>query len=80
MDYGPVPSFALNEMSVAIGGSEVSVSAESDANVFARVLNVKKLFHSHPRFEVKDGAYDESVFSDSERSAPCVTRRTCTDT
>lgn len=70
MDFGPVPSFAMNEMSAAIGGSEVPVSAdESDANVFAQVLNVKKRFYSHPRFEVKEGAYDESVFSNSELSA-----------
>src|ERR1700723_3107507 len=69
MDYGPVPSFALNEMSAAIGGCEVPLSGDSDANAFARVLNVKKLFHTHPRFEVREGAYDESVFSESERSA-----------
>ncbi len=69
MDYGPVPSFAMNEMSVAINGSEISVSDESDVSVFSRVLNVKKLFHSHPRFEVKEGAYDPSVFSASEQSA-----------
>ena len=69
MDFGPVPSFALNEMSAAIGGSEVSLPDDSDASVFARVLSVKKLFHAHPRFELKEGAYDESIFSGSELGA-----------
>ena len=69
MDYGPVPSFALNEMSAAISGSEVVLSGESDARLFARVLNVKKFLRSHPRFEVREGAYDPSVFSDSEQQA-----------
>src|ERR1700722_19031601 len=42
MDFGPVPSFALNEMSVAISGSEVQSSGESDASAFERVLNVRR--------------------------------------
>jgi uncharacterized phage-associated protein len=69
MDFGPVPSFAMNEMSAAIGGSEVAVSGDSDASLFARVLSVRKFLYPHPRFEVKDGAFDPSVFSDSEQSA-----------
>jgi len=69
MDFGPVPSFSMNEMSAAINGSEVALPRESDARVFERVLNIKKLFHAYPRFEAKDGAFDESVFSESERSA-----------
>jgi uncharacterized phage-associated protein len=69
MDYGPVPSIALNEMSAAISRPEVELTQESDASMFARVLNVKKLFCPHPRFEVKQGAYDPSVFVDSEEKA-----------
>lgn len=66
MDYGPVPSFALNEMSGAIGRPEIEPTGDSDATRFAQVLNVRRLFHFHPRFEVRDGAYDSSVFSESE--------------
>jgi uncharacterized phage-associated protein len=69
MDYGPVPSFALNEMSAAISGPEVAVLGESDASLFARVLTVKKFLRSHPKFEVREGAYDPSVFSETEERA-----------
>lgn len=64
MDYGPVPSFALNEMSAAISGSEVPGAA--DASLFSRILNVKKFLRTYPLFEVRDDAYDPSVFSSSE--------------
>jgi uncharacterized phage-associated protein len=71
MDFGPVPAFAMNEMSTAIGGSEVEAPAgDSDASVFERILNVRKgPFRKYPLFEVKEGMFDESVFSESERSA-----------
>jgi uncharacterized phage-associated protein len=71
MDFGPVPAFAMNEMSAAIGGSEVDPPAgESDASVFENVLHVKKgPFRKYPQFEVRDGKFDETVFTNSERSA-----------
>src|SRR5208337_1007198 len=52
MDFGPVPSMSLNEMSGAINGSEVSLADTSDASLFSQVLNVKKFFYRYPRFEV----------------------------
>lgn len=66
MDWGPVPSFALNEMNEAIDRQEVPLGTNSDAKLFSRVLNVKKLFYVHPRFEARNEAYDPSVFSESE--------------
>jgi uncharacterized phage-associated protein len=70
MDWGPVPSFALNEMNEAIDRLEVPLADCSDAQLFNRVLNVRKpFFGTHPKFEVKEGAYDPSVFSDSELQA-----------
>lgn len=76
MDYGPVPSFALNEMSAAISRPEIAVGADSDANRFAQVLHVRTFFHYHPRFEARDGAYNPSVFSASELKALDYTART----
>lgn len=68
MDYGPVPSFALNEMSDAIERSGLR-DGESDYTKMGKVLRVRRpgLFSSqrHPRFEAKC-AYDSGVFSDSE--------------
>jgi uncharacterized phage-associated protein len=69
MDNGPVPSFALNEMSAAISGPEVPLPEGSDANLFARVLTVRKMFVKYPRFEVKHDAYNPSVFSETELQA-----------
>jgi len=69
MDWGPVPSFALNEMNEAIGRPEIPLADDSDANLFSRVLHVKKLFYVFPRFDAREGAYDSSVFSESELSA-----------
>jgi len=66
MDYGPVPSFALNEMSAAISGSEVSLEDTSDADLFSRVLSVKRLFVRYPRFEMKGDAFNPRVFSQTE--------------
>jgi uncharacterized phage-associated protein len=69
MDFGPVPSMSLNEMSGAINGSEVPLTDASDASLFSRVLNVKKLFYRYPRFEARDDAYNPSVFSETELGA-----------
>jgi hypothetical protein len=66
MDYGPVPSFALNEMSAAISGSEVSLDDTSDADLFSRVLSVKRLFVRYPRFEMKGDSFNPTVFSQTE--------------
>jgi len=69
MDYGPVPSLSLNEMTTAISGSEVTLPDANDADLFSRVLTVKKLFHRYPRFEARENAYDSGVFSQSELNA-----------
>jgi uncharacterized phage-associated protein len=69
MDYGPVPSLSLNEMSCAIGGSEISLPNASDANLFSQVLNIKKLFYRYARFEVKDEGFNSAVFSETELGA-----------
>jgi uncharacterized phage-associated protein len=69
MDLGPVPSVSLNEMSAAECRPEVSVTDASDASLFSRILNVKKLFYRYPRFEVREGAYNSAVFSESELAA-----------
>lgn len=74
MDYGPVPSFALNEMSAALSGSEVPGAA--DANLFSRVLHVKKFFRTYPVFEAREGAYDPAAFSESEQQALRYTKNT----
>jgi uncharacterized phage-associated protein len=68
LDYGPAPSVSLNEMSAAINGSEVAPSG-GDADLFMRVLRVRKLFHRHARFEAKDEAYKPQIFSENERSS-----------
>lgn len=67
MDYGPVPSFALNEMSAAISGAEIPGAL--DASLFSRVLTVKKFLRTQPLFEVREDAYDPRVFSESEQQA-----------
>jgi len=72
MDFGPAPSVSLNEMSAAITDPEVvstNAGDASDAGLFSKVLNVKKLFHKYPRFEVRDGGYDPSVFCQTELGA-----------
>jgi len=69
MDYGPVPSLSLNELSEAESRPEVCLVGESDASLFSQVLNVKKLWYRYPRFEVRDGAYNSAVFSQSELDA-----------
>ena len=67
MDFGPVPSFALNEMSEAIQRSEVA-DESSDYSKIAGMLKVKKpLFGGYPHFEAKH-SFDRSIFADSEVS------------
>lgn len=69
MKFGPVPSFAMNEMSEAIERSEVSGESDSDYNVISRVLRVRKgLFSKYHHFEAKR-THDASVFSPSEMAA-----------
>jgi uncharacterized phage-associated protein len=66
MEFGPVPSFALNEMSEAIESSEVIASGLSDSSRMSAVLRVRKpLFGGYPRFEAKQG-FDAAVFANSE--------------
>lgn len=66
MNLGPVPSFALNEMSEAINRSEVSKDEDSDYNQMSKVLKVKRSFFSpYPWFEARL-KFDASVFSEAE--------------
>jgi len=65
MNLGPVPSFALNEMSEAIDRSEGSAEEDSDYSVMSRVLRVRKRFFSYPHFEAKQ-PHDPSIFSQTE--------------
>ncbi|HZQ25300.1 MAG TPA: Panacea domain-containing protein [Terriglobales bacterium] len=69
MEFGPVPSFALNEMSEAIEHSEVVAgSGSSDYSKMNEMLRVKKpLFGGYPHFEAKH-PFDANIFSDSELS------------
>jgi len=69
MDYGPVPSVSLNEMSAAESSPEVSLGDATDACLFSRILNVKKLFYKYPRFEARANAYNPAVFSQTELAA-----------
>jgi uncharacterized phage-associated protein len=67
MQYGPVPSVAMNEMSEAINESEVSRDNESDYSLMNKVLRVRRgIFgNAYPRFEAKQD-YDPNVFVASE--------------
>jgi uncharacterized phage-associated protein len=68
MDWGPVPSFALNEMNEAISRSDAEADAP-DIALMDSVLKVHKPFLSkYPLFEARHRDYDKSVFSDSELS------------
>jgi uncharacterized phage-associated protein len=65
MDYGPVPSVALNEINDALQPPEIA-SDQPDERQFEAVLAVKRPFMSGPpRFVAKRG-FDEGVFSKSE--------------
>ncbi len=65
MEYGPVPSVALNEMNDALQSPEVS-GDNADERQFEAVLTVKRpLWSRHPHFVAKNG-FDEGVFSKSE--------------
>lgn len=68
MEFGPVPSFAMNEMSEAIERSEVFGTPESDYGKMTDVLRVRKPWRGYPYFEAKQ-AWDSSVFSESESVA-----------
>jgi uncharacterized phage-associated protein len=66
MEFGPVPSFAMNEMSEAIQSSEIESSAISDSSRMHEVLKVRKpLFGRYPCFEAKR-PFDPAVFIGSE--------------
>jgi len=66
MEFGPVPSFALNEMSEAIECSEVTDAESSDYGKMNDMLRVRKpLFGGYPHFESKR-PFDSGIFSDSE--------------
>ena len=66
MEFGPVPSFALNEMNEAISRSEVVCAELSDYNKMSQILRVKKsLFSKYPHFEAKQD-FDARVFAPSE--------------
>lgn len=65
MEFGPVPSFALNEMNEAISRSEVECTDASDYNKMSQVLRVKKRFFGYPHFEAKHN-FDATVFIPSE--------------
>lgn len=63
MDLGPVPSFAMFEMSEAITKSEVP---SEDSTSMDKVLRVRKsLFSKYPHFEAKQ-QFDPTVFAQSE--------------
>ncbi len=65
MEFGPVPSFAMNEMNEAINRSEVVCDDTSDYSKMSQVLRVKKsLFSRYYHFEAKN--FDSSVFVPSE--------------
>jgi uncharacterized phage-associated protein len=66
MEFGPVPSFALNEMSEAIESSEVTVSGMSDSSRISHVLRVRKpIFGGYPHFEAR-ARFDADIFAASE--------------
>jgi uncharacterized phage-associated protein len=66
MEFGPVPSFALNEMNEAISRSEVALSGQSDYGRMNEVLRVKRpIFSGYPHFEAKQ-EFDPSAFVASE--------------
>lgn len=66
MEFGPVPSFAMNEMSEAIQSSGMTTTAESDSTRMHEVLRVRKpFFGGYPSFEAKR-PFDPAVFIDSE--------------
>jgi uncharacterized phage-associated protein len=66
MEFGPVPSFALNEMNEAINRSEVRCAEQSDYNKMFQVLRVRKpLLSKYYYFEAKQ-QFDARVFVPSE--------------
>lgn len=68
MDFGPVPSFALNEMNEALAGHQEGSEQGSDRGLFHQVLKVNRGIlglTKYPRFEARV-PYDRTVFSPSE--------------
>jgi uncharacterized phage-associated protein len=65
MEFGPVPSFALNEMNEAINHSEVVCA---DYGKMSAMLRIKRSFWGrYPQFEAKHD-FDRNVFTASELS------------
>lgn len=65
MDYGPVPSLALNELNDALLRNEV-LDSSPDLTLIDQVLRVRRsVWRKHPLFESKTSS-DRSVFADSE--------------
>ncbi len=65
LQYGPVPSVALNEMNDALQAPEVG-SDHSDERQFEAILSVKSPLWSRNRYFVAKKGFDENVFSKSE--------------
>lgn len=66
MEFGPVPSFALNEMNEAINRSEVVTAGSSDYCKMSHFLRVRKPFFSrYHHFEARQN-FDSTVFSPTE--------------
>lgn len=66
MEFGPVPSFSMNEMNEAINRSEVECSDLSDYNRMSEMLRVRKpLWGKYYNFEAKRD-FDATVFVQTE--------------
>jgi len=76
MEWGPVPSYSLNEINAALSDPEVPLLENSDVSLFSKLLNIKKHFYqNHPRFEAKEEEYSTSVFAQSELDSLAHTAR-----
>jgi uncharacterized phage-associated protein len=76
MEWGPVPSYSLNEINAALSKPEIPPAADSGVSLFNKVLNIKKLFYWHqPRFEAKAEEYSTSVFTQSELDSLAYTAK-----
>ena len=68
LDYGPVPSKALDIMNEAIEPYQLRGIPQSNLELFKKYLKVDAEGKAHPTFEVKDEP-DFDVFSESELEA-----------
>lgn len=68
LDYGPVPSKALDIMNEAIDPYQLRGIPQSNLELFKKYLSVDAEGKTHPTFEVK-GEPDFDVFSESELEA-----------